>query len=223
MTAAKSGAAALQSRIQRLRAWRDGTAEQDGAGRPIRDRLVRAAIEATLEHGWSAVTMAKLADKVGVSRQTVYNELGAKPELAEAIVMSELAEFLSAVDTAFEQNPDDLVAAIRAASLGALRTAETNPLLRAVVATSQGGGDSALLPFLTTQSRPVLAVASQVIRAHIEKYGDIGLPSERLDELIDAVIRLVLSHIMNPAESAEATAETISWIARQVLQGAPAV
>lgn len=219
MVSAQSGTAALQSRIARLRAWRENNSGSEGGGRSIRDRLIEAAVQYTLEHGWSAVTMAKLADKVGVSRQTVYNELGAKPELAEAIVMSELAEFLRAVDTAFADHPDDLVEAIRAAALGALRTAQTNPLLRAVVASSQGGGDSSLLPFLTTQSRPVLEVAGQVIRAHIDKYDNLGLPSDRLDGLIDGVIRLVLSHIMNPSDTPEATADTLAWLASQVLQG----
>ena len=42
----------------------------------LRDRLVTAAVELTLAHGWSQVTMARLAAEVGVSRQTVYNEVG---------------------------------------------------------------------------------------------------------------------------------------------------
>ena len=49
-----------------------------------------AAARFTAEHGWGALTMGKLADLVGVSRQTVYNELGGKPQLAEAMVMREL-------------------------------------------------------------------------------------------------------------------------------------
>ena len=38
-----------------------------------RDRLLVAAARFTAEHGWGALTMGKLADLVGVSRQTVYN------------------------------------------------------------------------------------------------------------------------------------------------------
>ena len=52
-------------------------------GSTLRDRLVIAAIEFTTTKGWAALTMTKLADRVGVSRQTVYNELGAKPQLAD--------------------------------------------------------------------------------------------------------------------------------------------
>ena len=39
------------------------------------ERVVAAAAELTLEAGWAGVTMGKLADRVGVSRQTVYNEV----------------------------------------------------------------------------------------------------------------------------------------------------
>ena len=55
-----------------------------------RDRLVTAAARFTAANGWAELTMAKLADLVGVSRQTVYNEIGGKPQLAEAMVLREL-------------------------------------------------------------------------------------------------------------------------------------
>src|SRR5690242_14631831 len=83
--------------------------------RTMNERVVAAAAELTCEVGWANVTMGKLADRVGVSRQTVYNEMGSKPALAEAMVLRELATFLAAVDRAFDQHPDDLVDAIRAA------------------------------------------------------------------------------------------------------------
>ena len=96
-------------------------------------RVIAAAAELTAETGWSAVTMGKLAERVGVSRQTVYNELGNKAALAEAMVLRELEAFLRGVESAFDDNPDDLVAAIRAAAESALTRAVTNPLLHAVL------------------------------------------------------------------------------------------
>ena len=44
----------------------------------------------TASVGWASVTMGRLADAVGVSRQTVYNEIGTKPGLAEAMILREL-------------------------------------------------------------------------------------------------------------------------------------
>ena len=182
-----------------------------------RDRLLAAAARFTAEHGWAALTMGKLADLGGVSRQTVYNEIGGKPQLGEAMVMRELALFLDVVDGSFQDNPDDLVAAIRTAAQRVLEMAGTDPLLHAVISSSQGA-DTELLPLLTTNSSALLVAAGQMIRTHVESY-ELALPEDRVDVLIDMVVRLVLSHVMQPAGSPRETAETVAWIARRVLQG----
>ncbi len=180
-----------------------------------RERLLAAAARFTSEHGWGELTMAKLADLVGVSRQTVYNELGGKPQLAEAMVLRELQQFLDVVDSAFQDNPEDLVRAIEAAASRVLSLARTDPLLHAILSSSQGA-DSELLPLLTTNSEPLLGAAGQMIRAHVESY-DVAIEEHRVEVLIDMVVRLVLSHVMQPTASPAETAETIAWIADRVL------
>jgi len=180
-----------------------------------RDRLVTAAARFTAENGWAELTMAKLADMVGVSRQTVYNEIGGKPQLAEAMVLRELELFLQVVDSAFEDNPDDLVRAIEAAAKAVLELAGTDPLLHAILSSSQGA-ESELLPLLTTNSEPLLGAAGQMIRAHVMTY-EVHLEEHRVDVLIDMVVRLVLSHVMQPTGQPAETAETIAWIADRVL------
>ena len=180
-----------------------------------RERLLAAAARFTSEHGWGELTMAKLADLVGVSRQTVYNELGGKPQLAEAMVLRELEQFLAVVDSAFQDNPDDLVRAIETAAFRVLDLASTDPLLHAILSSSQGA-DSELLPLLTTNSEPLLGAAGQMIRSHVEGY-DVGIEEHRVDVLIDMVVRLVLSHVMQPTATPAETAETIAWIADRVL------
>ena len=184
-----------------------------------RDRLLAAAARFTAEHGWGALTMGKLADLVGVSRQTVYNELGGKPQLAEAMVMRELDLFLDHVDSAFVQHPDDLVAAIETAAFQVLDLARTDPLLHAILSSSQGA-DSELLPLLTTNSEGLLEAAGQMIRSHVEHY-DVDLEEHRMDVLIDMVVRLVLSHVMQPTGDPAETAETVAWIAARVLAAPP--
>ena len=43
----------------------------------LRQRIVAAAVELTTAHGWAHVTMSRLAERVGVSRQTInYIEQG---------------------------------------------------------------------------------------------------------------------------------------------------
>lgn len=181
----------------------------------IRERLLRQAVDFTVTHGWSSLTMAKLADRVGVSRQTVYNELGNKPALAEAMVLRELEAFLGGVEQAFADHPDDLVEAIRAACEGALNRAQSNPLLHAVL-TSFQGAESDLLPLLTTHSEVLLGAAGEMIRSQVANY-EVTLPPDRLDRLVDLVVRLVLSHVMQPSATPAETADDMAWIASRLL------
>ena len=195
-----------------------GAGENSGPGqsRSWRERLVSQAAELTRSGGWQAITMAKLADRVGVSRQTVYNEIGSKRQLAEAMIMHELEVFLQAVDAAFEENPDDLGGAIREASARVLEMAAKNPLLHAVLSASHGA-ESDLLPLLTTQVEPLIEAAHGLVRRHLDTY-DHGLEEHRIDPLVDMVIRLVLSHVTAPSTSPRETAENIAWIAERVLR-----
>ncbi|MCZ4500413.1 MAG: TetR family transcriptional regulator [Marmoricola sp.] len=180
-----------------------------------RERLVVEASELTRAGGWQAITMAKLADRVGVSRQTVYNEIGSKQQLGEAMIMRELEVFLRNVDAAFTGHPGDLVGAIREAAFTVLRDAAKNPLLHAVLSASHGA-ESVLLPLLTTQVEPIIDAAHGLIRSHLDAF-EVPIDDSRIDALVDMVIRLVLSHVTSPAAPADKTADDIAWIAQQVL------
>ncbi len=182
---------------------------------PLRDQIVAAAVDVTADGGWSAVTMARLAEQVGVSRQTVYNEVGTKPELAEAMVMRELARFLGGVEEAFDAAPDDLVAAVRGAASNVLTLARTNRLLQAIVSAQHGGGDE-LLPLLTTRSDGLVDTAKLVIARRLESY-EVPLDERHLAAGIDMVVRLVLSHVMHPTGTPAETADDIAWIAGRTL------
>jgi len=186
------------------------------AGTTLRQRIVDAAVALTSDVGWSQVTMGKLADRVGVSRQTVYNEIGTKPALAEAMILSELDRFLQVVTSAFDAHPADLVEAIRAASEGVLELARGNQLLHAVVSATHGA-DTELLPLLTTHAQSLLAAAKLVVGERVAPY-DIGLDAEHLDAAIDMVVRVVLSHVMQPSASPADTSADIAWIAARVLR-----
>ena len=186
------------------------------AASTTRERIVRAAAELTTGNGWAWVTMTKLAEAVGVSRQTVYNEIGTKSALAEAMILHELDRFLELVNTAFDECPDDLIGAVREASRAVLVFAEGNLLLRAVVSATHGA-DTELLPLLTTHSQSLLGVAKLVVTDRVADY-DIRLDAERLSASIDVVVRLVLSHVMQPSDTPERTARDIAWIAERVLR-----
>lgn len=200
------------------------SAGTDTASASVRDRLVAAAAELTCEAGWSAVTMSRVAARAGVSRQTVYNELGSKPALGQAMVLRELDRFLAAVEDELDTH-DDLVEAIRSAAHRILLMARDNPLLHAVLTSAhsasvegRGGVSTDLLPFLTTESEPLIGAAKQVIAERVpDRFPDLGLDPAELDVAADAIVRLVLSHVMQPGSDPEATSEGLAWIVARVL------
>ena len=180
-----------------------------------RERIVVAARDLTGHEGWASVTMARLAAEVGVSRQTVYNEIGTKKALAETLIAEELAAFLTVVEAAFGQHPDDLVAAIRTATQRVLEHAQDNRLLHAVVSATHGA-DTELLPLLTTNSAALLETAKAVVIEHVAAY-DVRLSSMELTGAIDMVVRVVLSHVMQPSGTPGETARQLAWMAQRVL------
>jgi len=182
----------------------------------IRERVVEAAVTLTTRDGWATVTMARLAEVVGVSRQTVYNEVGSKPALAEAMILRELDRFLGLVTVAFDAHPTDLVGAIRDASRAVLEASQDNRLLHAIVSATHGA-DTELLPLLTTHAGALLSTAKAVLVERVAPY-DVDLSPAGLDAAIDMVVRVVLSHVMQPSASPDATAEDIAWISARVLR-----
>ncbi len=191
------------------------TPERSAAG-GLRDRLCDAAALVLTTEGWAKVTMARLAEEVGVSRQTVYNEIGTKSDLAEAVVLRELDRFLAGVIRSFDEHPDDLVEALRASARRVLKYAQDNALLHAVVSATHGA-DTELLPLLTTHAEFLLEGAKQVVAERVAAY-DVPLAEDRLEAAIDMVVRLVLSHVMQPSAEPAETADDIAWIAEQVLR-----
>ncbi|NUR09901.1 MAG: TetR family transcriptional regulator [Nocardioidaceae bacterium] len=194
------------------------------ADRPVAERVLDAATRITCDSGWGHVTMAKVAGLAGVSRQTVYNEYGAKPALGQAMVLRELDRFLTVVAHELDSH-DDLVAGIRAAARSTLALAQDNPLLHAVLASAHSvsagsgpGSDNDLLPFLTTDAGPLIAAAKEVILARLDRFPGVGLSAEELDGSVDAIVRLVLSHVMQPGDSPDRTADRLAFIAGRVLR-----
>ena len=185
----------------------------------LRQRIVDAAISLTAENGWASVTMSQVADAVGVSRQTVYNEVGAKPALAEAMVQGELTSFLVVVEQAFDAHPDDARAAIESAVLSVLELAQGNTLLRTIVSATHGSADGTaaeLLPLLTTDSEQLIAASSFVIAQRLSSY-PMSVSARELQSAVDAIVRLTLSHVMAPGATPAETAAQIGGLAELLL------
>ncbi|WP_148574672.1 TetR/AcrR family transcriptional regulator [Nocardioides caldifontis] len=186
----------------------------------LRDRLLDAAAAVFADQGWRKLTMAKVADRAGVSRQTVYNELGGKQQLAEQLVMRELERFLEVVRTRFEAE-DALVPAVRSAVEGALEGAGQNALLRTVLESGHSG-DSDLLPFIF-QSQDLVVVATGFLEQLVtERFPDLPLPADEVRLVLESVVRLVLSHVTTPTGPPDRTAASLASLVEAVLAGAGA-
>ena len=219
--AAPASPAAARTLTQVPSATRPTMAGMPSLRRPpapvVYDRLLDEAAELLIEAGWSGVTMARLADRVGVSRQTVYNTVGGKQDLAEALVMRELASFLALVDHELGRG-DDLVEAIRHTAEQVFRAAADNPLLRYTLSATHGKDADELLPLLTTQSEPLLVAATEAVMAHVPRF-EPDMTDDETRIAVGTVVRLVLSHVMQPTGTPEEAAADLAWIARRVLHG----
>jgi AcrR family transcriptional regulator len=185
-----------------------------------RERIVTVASQIVADENWASLTMSRLALEAGVSRQTVYNEFGSKPKLAEAVVLNEMARFLEIIEASFARYPGDLMKALERTIREVLARAEENVLVQGVVSASQGSVTEDFLPYLTTQSETLVDATGAVLRGLIESYPH-GLAPEDLAIAVDVIVRMVLSHMMSPEFPPKVTARRLSWALAGVFRTSP--
>ncbi|GAB3676857.1 TetR family transcriptional regulator [Actinocorallia lasiicapitis] len=174
----------------------------------LKDRLLDAAYELVTGNGWARLRMSHIATTAGVSRQTVYNEYGTKDAIGQALVMREVERFLLGIAEQLDAHRTDAQAAFEAAVAYTLTLAADNPLLKAIL-TSSRGGDEELLTHLTTRSEPLIDTASIMLDTYA---ADAWPEVERADRAlaVETVVRLTVSHMVQPVAAPEATAARIA-------------
>jgi AcrR family transcriptional regulator len=180
-----------------------------------RSRIIATAARLTCSDGWSKVTMGRLAAEAGVSRQTVYNAVGSRDDLAEAMVLTESAKFVFKIVEGFEKHPDDLLAAVHDAVELPLAFAAGNALLHAVISATHGA-NTELLPLLTTHAESLLGTVKAVVHDQADRY-EIDLEPEEISAVIDIMVRSSMSHVMQPTGTPRETADSITWLVARVL------
>jgi AcrR family transcriptional regulator len=180
-----------------------------------RSRIIASAVRLTCADGWSKVTMGRLATDAGVSRQTVYNAVGSRQDLAEAMVLTESAKFVLKIVEGFDDHPDDLLSGVHAAVENTLAFALGNALLRAIISATHGA-DTELLPLLTTHSESLLGTVKTVVQDRADQY-EIPLEPEQISAVIDIVVRTSMSHVMQPSATPRETADWITWLVARIL------
>jgi len=161
----------------------------------LRDTILRATDELVAERGWPAVTMAQVAGRAGVSRQTVYNEMGSRQGLARDYALWAADQLLDDVERCLALHRHDLHEAMVAAFTVFLNQALEHPLLRALAATS-GSGD--LVAMLSPPAMSPLVDAAAERLATILSSTWPALPADDVSLLAEVSVRLGLSHLLLP-------------------------
>ncbi|WP_030145159.1 TetR family transcriptional regulator [Spirillospora albida] len=180
----------------------------------LRDRLLDAAYELVAPGGWGGMRMTHLASRAGVSRQTVYTEFGSKDAIGEALVMREVERFLVGIQEQLDANRDDLAAATVAGVAFTLREAADNHLLKSIFTSARGGNED-LLALVAVRSDQLLRTAQDALDGYVsDAWPRIDPLSRSL--AIETVVRITVSHIVQPVAPAEETAERVAEIVMRV-------
>ncbi|MFL6163679.1 MAG: TetR/AcrR family transcriptional regulator [Jatrophihabitantaceae bacterium] len=185
--------------------------------RQVRERALQVARRLTVERGWQQVRFVEVADAVGVSRPTMYSEFGNKAGLGEALVLAETNAFLTGLTGALAEHRTNLRAAAKAALRYTMLTASENPLLHAMLTNA---GDRDLLRLLTSKSAPVLPIAVETLTGWFREHFP-RMPDPMFGELIEALVRLTLSHLTQPTHELTETLASLERVTDLVLRAAP--
>jgi AcrR family transcriptional regulator len=182
------------------------TPYQEAARGLLRQTIFDAARAQLGQQRWSEITMADIASSAGVSRQTLYNEFGNRNEFGFAFVIHEAERFMDDVEKAVLEHRDEPRAAITAALQHFLSAAGNDPLIRILLSDDGTGG---MLPFVTTQGLPVVQWATARLTSVIEE-GWPEAPEADVRTLAETLVRLAISYVTTPGESAQATAKAVA-------------
>ena len=168
--------------------------------------MLDAVGQVLADRSWAQVTMADVAARAGVSRQTLYNTFGSRPELAQAYVEREADRFLAAVDVAVREHAAEPRRALAAALEIFLGAAGEHPLVRAIISTE---GSEELLPLVTTRGGPLIDhVTAHLTGLLVETWPRLR-PSDAAP-VSDALVRLAISYAALPAGEPAQTARTVA-------------
>jgi AcrR family transcriptional regulator len=179
---------------------------QAAARELLRETLLDSARELLGERGWARVTMADVAARAGVSRQTLYNTFGSRDELAQALVLREQERLLAGVAETVRAHRAAPVRALAKALEGFLARAAEDPALRRALTDQEPDG---MVPLLTTRGAPVVLVAAARLTDLIDDTWP-SAPRADVEVMADCLVRLALSHAMLPAAPPRATARSIA-------------
>ena len=160
------------------------------------ERILDEAVRQAEEFGVRRFTIGEVAQRVGVSRVTVYKYFPGKDQLIQAVLQREMRRFLRDVDAAvapYETLEERLVEGFVFA-LGWLRK---HRLLNRLLRTDP----ELIVPNLTVGAGPVLAAGREFIASFARREaadGSLPLSEEQIEGVSELLARAVLSFLLTP-------------------------
>jgi len=132
-------------------------------------------------------------------------------------MLRETDRFVERVTDDVAAQPDDPVEGVTAAFRHTLEAAHANPLVEVALGGAQGGRED-FLPLLTSQPEAVLGRAVEAVAAVFARtYPGVPLTSSEWAVAVEAWMRLLLSHLVQPSGSAEYAAGQMRWVIGRML------
>jgi AcrR family transcriptional regulator len=178
---------------------------QQAARELMRDSLLDAAGELMQDAPWTEISMAAIASRAGVSRQTLYNEFGSRDIFAQSLALREADRFLTSVESEIGKHPEDPELAMYNALVLFMRESQSNPMIRQIVVNDPGADE--LLSLFTSRGRPVVDLGTARIAAKIL---EVWPQASEVDAktAAEGIVRLAISHAGLPNDSIEDSARS---------------
>jgi len=174
----------------------------------LRETVLDAVGDLAAGRPWADVTMADVAQRAGVSRQTLYNAFGSRRELVQAYTLREAERFLGETRQAIRAHAPDARAALEAALRVFLSGAQTHPVIRAMI-TSEDGDE--LLPLLTTRGDPLVGIVRERLADELVAQWP-AVPRVEAALVSDCLVRLAISHAVLPSAPPVETSAAVARI-----------
>jgi AcrR family transcriptional regulator len=170
---------------------RRGLDEPDRSVRQILD----AAVATFANLGIRRTTMDDIARTAGLGRATVYRRFPQKGDLVRAALLHELRRFLADLDDAIAGAPTVRERLVEAFVVG-VSGVRNHPLLSRLLATEPND----VLPHLTVDGGPIVAVAREYLAEHIRAgvaAGEVRVADP--DQTAEIMARIAHSMVLTPA------------------------
>jgi len=179
--------------MSRVAPLRPGPAQPDSADR-IRERILDAATECLLDEGLDARLHARIAERAGISRPTVYKYVGDQSVIFAAIIERELDRFFSAAVPVLRRS-DDLEAHLIDAMAFVVDYARKHVLLQKALHEHP----ELILPVLTTGAGPLIDRVVDLFEDQLSRALDQTSPTPLTPrEAAEWSYRIVVSLITTP-------------------------